>query len=175
MDLTYTISIENRIFEILFDIIFCFSSLILNYWCSLPTLWNFQKIWISGKKGNFRYLLKPFNSIKNLLGIVSYEKRFCIESWQKFAYILCLRKAPGKKLFPERCWIEKRCWSIKNWFRFFTNRYCAVCFTVSVISACKEAVIRHPYFNIELHLYRKAAIMIHSLLEAPEEEEMRSK
>ena len=45
---------------------FCFSSLILNYWCSIAKLWKFQKAWTSGTclksypPFRFLHILQPF-------------------------------------------------------------------------------------------------------------------
>ena len=40
---------------------------------------------------------------KNFLCTGSYNKWFCIKSWQKFANLLLLCKAPSKKRLSERC------------------------------------------------------------------------
>ena len=40
----------------------------------------------------------------NFLCIGSYDKWFCIKSWQKFANLLLLCTAPGKKRLSKRCW-----------------------------------------------------------------------
>ena len=140
ISLTYAVSIVKRIFGVYVYVnIFYFSLLNLNYWCFTTILWNFQKNWTSGTcwKSVFRlptlqisaYFAFIFTMGKseniwffenhwpelNFLCIGSYDKWFCIKSWQKFANLLLLCKAPSKKkrLF-ERSRKHSKCLFMQN-------------------------------------------------------------
>ena len=54
-----------------------------------------------GKSGNISFFK---NQRLDFLCIGSYNKWFWIKSWQKFANLLLLCKAPGKKQLSKRCW-----------------------------------------------------------------------
>ena len=114
MGLTYAFSIVNSIFrKCWLEIIFCFSLLILNYWCSITILCKFQKFRTTKFLKKF---LTP-NHLPNRCCIICshfyyrkngnvrifwnywkgrYDKMCCIESCQDFANVLLLRKAPRK-------------------------------------------------------------------------------
>ena len=110
--------------------IFYFSLLNLKYWCFTTILWKFQRKFSEKlhKQGLLKICLKVtypidfciicfhfyygekvkrfdfLKSNENLLCIGSYNKWFYIISWQEFANLLCLCKAPSKKRFTERSW-----------------------------------------------------------------------
>ena len=67
MSLTYAFSIVNWVLgKSVLENTMCFSSLILNYWCSITMLWNFQKFWTSGtcwKPAHPNYLPYRFSHI----------------------------------------------------------------------------------------------------------------
>ena len=58
----------------------------------------------NGKKWKYLGFFKNQLLELNFLSLGSYDKWFCIKSWQKFANLLLLCKAPSKKRLSERCW-----------------------------------------------------------------------
>ena len=66
-------------------------------------LHNLQSFLLWEKVKMFDFFLKPMTRI-TLLCICSFGKWFCIKSWQTFANLLLLYKAPSNK------WLSKRCW-----------------------------------------------------------------
>ena len=126
--LTYAISIVKWFFgNFVWENIFYFPLLNSNFWCFTTILWKFQKNWTSetswksgsklptlqisawfgliftmGKSENIWFLKKQCLEW-NFSYIGSYDKWFCIKSWQMFANLLLLCKASSKKRLSERC------------------------------------------------------------------------
>ena len=57
------------------------------------------------EKWNFSIFFN-FYWLEYFFGIGSYDKRICIKSWQKFAYLLLSKKHRAKKQLSKRCWKE---------------------------------------------------------------------
>ena len=81
----------------------------LKIWLKLPTLQiyaSFGFIFTMGKSENIWFFKNQWLEL-NFLYVGSYDKWFCIKSWQKFANLLLLCKVSSKKRLSERC--RKHC------------------------------------------------------------------